>query len=110
MIETGRVCVKLAGRDAGKHCAIVEVLDQNYVMIDGNVRRRKCNLKHLILLDKKVKIKEKAQTEEVKKALKEEGLVVDEKKTRIKPKKEKKAATPKTKAKKEEPKVKKVKK
>ena len=27
MIEVGRVCVKIAGRDAGKKCAVIKVLD-----------------------------------------------------------------------------------
>ena len=91
MIEKGRICVKLAGRDAGNHCAIVEVLDKNNVLIDGNVRRRKCNVRHLVLLDKIIKIKAKASTEDVKEALKKEGIKVEEKKEKTKPAKEKKA-------------------
>lgn len=91
MIETGRVCVKIAGRDAGNYCAIVEVLDKNYVVIDGNVRRRKCNVLHLEPLDKTIKIKDKATTKEVLEAMKNEGLEVKEKKESKKPKKEKAA-------------------
>jgi len=99
MIEIGRICVKLAGRDAGNHCAIVEILDKNHVIIDGNVRRRKCNIKHLALLDKTVKIKAKAPTEDVKEALKKEGIPVAEKKKKTKPAKEKKAPAEKKKEK-----------
>lgn len=91
MIEIGRVCVKIAGRDAGNYCAIVEVLDKNYVMIDGNVRRKKCNVKHLEPLDKLLKIKAKALTEDVLEAMKKEGLEVKEKKKATKTKKEKPA-------------------
>jgi large subunit ribosomal protein L14e len=47
MMEIGRVCVKIAGRDAGTRCVIVKVLDDTYVMIDGEARARKCNIKHL---------------------------------------------------------------
>ena len=35
MMEVGRVCIKLAGRDAKQYCVITEVLDNTYVMIDG---------------------------------------------------------------------------
>ena len=60
MIEVGRLCVKLAGRDAGLKCVVVEVLDKNFVMIDGQTRRRKCNIIHLEPLDQVIKIKAKA--------------------------------------------------
>lgn len=90
MIEIGKVCVKTAGRDAGNYCIIVEVLDKNYVMVDGNVRRRKCNIKHLEFLDKTVKIKEKAATKGVQAAMEKEGFEVKKKEKRTKPKKEKK--------------------
>lgn len=65
MIEVGRICVKIAGRDAGLKCVIVEVLDKNYVMIDGQTRRRKCNVLHLEPLDEVVKIKAKASHTDV---------------------------------------------
>lgn len=56
MMEVGRICVKTAGRDAGKKCIIIEVLDKNFVMIDGETRRKKCNVKHLEPLDQKLDI------------------------------------------------------
>ena len=45
--DIGRVCVKIAGRDAGKKCVIVEIIDDTSVLIDGATRRRKCNITHL---------------------------------------------------------------
>jgi len=69
MIEVGRVCVKIAGRDAGKKCAIVKLLEDNYVLVDGETRRRKCNVKHLEMLSEKVDIKVDAATKDVCKAL-----------------------------------------
>ena len=71
MIEVGRVCLKIAGRDAGLRCVVVEVLDKNFVMIDGQTRRRKCNVIHLHPLDETVKVKAKASHEDVVKAFKE---------------------------------------
>jgi len=67
MIEIGRICIKLAGRDAGREAAIIEILDNNYVLIDGNVRRRKCNIFHLEPTENKIDIKKGASHEEVKK-------------------------------------------
>ncbi|MEA2038183.1 MAG: 50S ribosomal protein L14e [Nanoarchaeota archaeon] len=66
MIEIGRICVKLAGRDGGREAVIVDILDSNYVLIDGNVRRRKCNIFHLEPTSKKIEIKRGASHEDVK--------------------------------------------
>jgi len=46
-VPGGRICVKTAGRDAGLKCVIVDVLDDKFVLIDGETRRRKCNILHL---------------------------------------------------------------
>jgi len=74
MYEVGRLCVKLAGRDAKGRCLIVDVLDNNFVMIDGQVRRRKCNVKHLEPLDHVAKIKKNASHSEVTKVLEAMGF------------------------------------
>lgn len=74
MYEIGRVCVKIAGRDSRKKAVIVDVLDDVYVLIDGQVRRKKCNIKHLEPLDKVLKLKKGASNEEVVEALKKEGI------------------------------------
>ncbi|MBI2106893.1 50S ribosomal protein L14e, partial [Candidatus Woesearchaeota archaeon] len=58
----GRICVKLLGREAGSTCAIIDELDGNFVLIDGNVRRRKCNLDHLEISEKTLKVKKNAST------------------------------------------------
>jgi len=90
MIEVGRLIVKLAGRDAGLKGVVVEILDDNFVMIDGQVRRRKCNILHIEPLDKVLKIPKKATHEEVVKALKVEKIEVKEKKSKAKTEKPKK--------------------
>ncbi len=53
MTEVGTVCLKIAGRDAGMKAVVVEKLDKEFVLIDGQVRRRKCNIKHLEPLTEK---------------------------------------------------------
>ena len=74
MIEIGRLCIKIAGRDAGLKCAIVDVLDNKFVLIDGETRRRKCNILHLEPLKDTIKIKKKASHEDVKKEFEKLGL------------------------------------
>lgn len=69
--EIGRICFKLAGRESGKRCVIVDMIDDNFVLINGpQVKRRRCNLKHLELSDQKIEISKGSSTEEVEKALK----------------------------------------
>lgn len=80
MFEVGRVCVKIAGRDARKKCVITEILDNRFVLIDGETRRRKCNIAHLEPLDIIVEIPSGADNETVVKALKDAGFVCDIKK------------------------------
>ena len=77
-IEVGRVCIKTAGREAGKICVIVDILDKNFVIVDGLVKRRRCNIKHLEPTEKKVDIQKGATTEEVKLALDAAGLLKEE--------------------------------
>jgi large subunit ribosomal protein L14e len=69
MIEVGRLCVKTAGRDAMEHCVVVEVIDEHYVLVDGNTRRKKVNKAHLEPTAKKVDIKKGADTKTVQAAL-----------------------------------------
>ncbi|MBI3036253.1 50S ribosomal protein L14e [Candidatus Woesearchaeota archaeon] len=47
MIDVGRLCVKTAGKDAGKSCVVVEVVDDNFVVVDGQLKRKRCNVDHL---------------------------------------------------------------
>jgi len=65
MIEVGRLCIKTAGRDAGMKCVVVEILENNMVLIDGQTRRRKCNMLHLEPLDQVIQIKPKASHDEI---------------------------------------------
>ena len=75
-MKIGQLCLKIAGRDGNNWCAIVDKIDDNYVLIDGNVRRKKCNIRHLEATEKILKIKKRASTDEIKKALEQEGIKV----------------------------------
>jgi large subunit ribosomal protein L14e len=88
--DIGRLCMKIAGRDANRTCVIVEVIDANYVMVDGETRRKKVNIKHLEPLDKIIEIKKGASHAEVKKAFSALGMEIKDtkpKKATEKPKK-----------------------
>ncbi|MGC8538407.1 MAG: 50S ribosomal protein L14e [Candidatus Micrarchaeia archaeon] len=68
LIEIGRVCVKKYGRDAGSRGIITKAIDKNFVNIitADRLKERRCNIKHLELLNSKVDLKDK---EAVAKAL-----------------------------------------
>ncbi|MFP4111649.1 MAG: 50S ribosomal protein L14e [Candidatus Woesearchaeota archaeon] len=103
MVQIGQIFMKIAGRDAGKLCVVVDELDDTFVLIDGETRRRKCNIKHLEPVDKTIDIKKKASHDTVAKAFKELGIEFKEskkKESKPRPKKvrkhvAKKAAEPK---------------
>ena len=82
LYDVGRICMKIAGRDAGKACVVVETLDKNFVVVDGQTRRRKVNVKHLEPVNKSIKIKAKASHAEVKTAFTKLGLKVLETKAK----------------------------
>ena len=86
-IEIGRLIIKTAGRDANKKAVIIDILDDKYVLIDGETRRRKCNILHVEPLSQIIKIEKNASHEEVAKALKELGI--EARATKPKPKTQK---------------------
>lgn len=74
MIEIGRLCKKLTGREAGRYCVVIDDKDENNVVITGpkqltGVKRRPCNILHLEPLEQKLDIKKNSSDEEVQKAL-----------------------------------------
>jgi large subunit ribosomal protein L14e len=69
-IEVGRVCVKLAGREAGRKCVIVDVMDKSFVVVTGpkkvsGIKRRRVNINHVAPTEDLVQIKRGASDEEV---------------------------------------------
>jgi large subunit ribosomal protein L14e len=80
--SVGRICLKLAGRDAGRKCVIVNVVDDKFVTIDGNVRRKNVNTKHLEPLKEVIQIKDNASHAEVKIVFEKLGLTVWDKKSK----------------------------
>lgn len=78
--EIGRLCIKTAGREAGKLCVVIKGVDDTYVMVTGpksltRVKRRKCNVVHLEPLDAKISIKSDAPDSEVEAELKKTDIL-----------------------------------
>jgi len=73
-IEVGRICVKIAGREAGRKCVIVDIVDKNFVLVTGprkvsGVKRRRVNANHLEPTSTKIDLKRGATDEEVTETL-----------------------------------------
>jgi len=76
-IDIGRICVKLTGREAGKKCIVVDVVDKNFVLVTGpkqlnGVKRRRVNINHIEPTEHRVNIRRGEVDEELLKALDEE--------------------------------------
>ncbi|MBM1154484.1 50S ribosomal protein L14e [archaeon] len=79
VVDVGRVCVKTRGREAGRLCVVVDVIDKNFVLITGpktltGVRRRRVNVRHLEPTDLKLDISKGASDKEVEAALRKTKL------------------------------------
>ena len=85
-IEIGRICIKVLGREAGKKCIIVDLVDKNFVLITGpkavsSIKRRRANVNHLEITQEKIDISRGATDEEVTEALKAASILDEMKKT-----------------------------
>ncbi len=88
-IEVGRICVKTFGREAGRKCVIVDLIDKNFVLITGpnevtRIKRRRANMNHIEPTEGKINIERGASDEEVAKALDAAGKT-EEMKELVKP-------------------------
>jgi large subunit ribosomal protein L14e len=77
-IEVGRICVKGAGRESGRKCVIVDVMDKSFVLVTGpkkvtGVKRRRVNINHVAPLEDIIQVKRGASDEEVTQTLEAAG-------------------------------------
>jgi len=77
-IEVGRICVKQAGREIGKKCVVIDVMDKSFVLVTGpkkvtGIKRRRVNINHVMPLQDKVDVKRGASDEEVASVLESAG-------------------------------------
>jgi len=81
-VEVGRICMKTAGRETGKKCVIVDVMDKSFVLVTGpkkvtGVKRKRDNINHIAPLDDKLDLKRGASDEEVTQSLEASGKLQD---------------------------------
>jgi len=77
-IEVGRICVKLVGREAGRKCVIVDIVDKSFVLVTGpktvtGVKRRRVNINHIEPVQDRIEVKRGASDEDVIEVLKASG-------------------------------------
>ncbi len=77
-IEVGRICVKQAGRENGKKCVVIDVMDKSFVLVTGpkkvtGVKRRRVNINHVMPLKEKIEVKRGASDDEVAQVLEAAG-------------------------------------
>ncbi|MCS7143250.1 MAG: 50S ribosomal protein L14e [Aigarchaeota archaeon] len=75
----GRIVVKKVGREAGRKCVVVDVINERTLLITGpkslnGVRRRNVNVSHVVFTPKSIKIEKSASDEEVLRAIEMENL------------------------------------
>jgi large subunit ribosomal protein L14e len=73
-IEVGRICVKQVGRENGRKCVVIDVMDKSFVLVTGpkkvtGVKRRRVNINHIMPLQDKIEVKRGASDEEVAQVL-----------------------------------------
>ena len=86
VLEVGRICMKIAGREGGKYCAVIKAAgkdknEKSFVFVTGpklltGVKRRKCNIEHLQATEYKLEISPDASDEQVISAYEKAGLVI----------------------------------
>jgi large subunit ribosomal protein L14e len=77
-IEVGRICVKQFGREQGKKCVIIDLMDKSFILVTGpkkisGVKRRRVNMNHVAPLDDRIEINKGASDEEVAQVLENTG-------------------------------------
>ncbi len=77
-IEVGRICMKQAGRENGKKCVVIDIMDKSFVLVTGpkkitGIKRRRVNINHVMPLQEKIEVKRGASDEEVAQVLEAAG-------------------------------------
>ena len=83
-LELGRVCMKIAGREAGGYCVVIKPAgtakdEKSFITVTGpklltGVKRRKANIAHVKATEDKVEIAADATDEQVIAAMDKAGL------------------------------------
>ncbi|MEM1548128.1 MAG: 50S ribosomal protein L14e [Thermoproteota archaeon] len=79
VLRPGRICVITRGRERGKKCVIVGLVDDSSVLVTGpkelnGVKRGRKNIIHLMPLNETVRIRTNSRDETVLAAIEKSGL------------------------------------
>lgn len=79
-LETGRVCMKTVGREAGGYCVVLKTVNKSFSLVTGpkeltGVKRRNANIMHLRPTEYVVEVAKDATDAQVVEAMKKSGLV-----------------------------------
>ena len=89
-IEIGRICVKVTGREAGRKCVVVDMIDKNFVLVTGpqkvtGVKRRRVNMSHIEPTEKKIEIRRGDSDEKITSAINSNTMNFLRESVKIKP-------------------------
>jgi large subunit ribosomal protein L14e len=78
ILDIGSICVKKLGRETGRKCIVVDIIDKSFVLVTGpqalsGVKRRRANVNHLEPIAAKLNITRQASDEDVIRAVEAEG-------------------------------------
>lgn len=75
IIEAGRVCLKVRGKNAGKYCVVLGKTSKNLVEVVGKgMKKGKVNISHLEPLPKVLKVRKTSKAATIAKQLEKEGF------------------------------------
>lgn len=79
-VEIGRICLKKTGRENGKKCVVIDIMDKSFILVTGpkkitGIKRRRVNMNHVMPLQDKIDLKRGASDEEVAKSLEAAGKI-----------------------------------
>ena len=77
-LDVGRICVKIEGRESGRKCVIIDVVDKSFVLVTGpkdltGVKRRRVNVRHIEPTEEVINITRGASDKDIMALLGEAG-------------------------------------
>jgi len=77
-VHVGSICIKKRGREAGRQCVVIDIIDESFVLVTGprtlsGVKRRRVNINHLEPTQIELKLTQGASDEDVLAAAELEG-------------------------------------
>lgn len=80
LLDAGRICMKIAGREAGSYCVVLKNVNKSFVLVTGpkiltGVKRRNANISHLEATPYKIDVTENLSDQDVVSAMEKANLI-----------------------------------